>query len=97
MLPLLRATADGADHRIADLIEQIAAELHLTPEERDQQLQSGQRVIFNRSHWAVTYLAKAVVLERSARGTVRITERGRQLLAEKPSKIDVKRLSSFPE
>ena len=97
MLPLLRATADGSDHRIADLIEHLASEFRLTPEERDQQLQSGQRVIFNRTHWAVTYLTKAVVLERSGRGTVRITERGRELLLEKLARIDVKCLSRYPE
>ena len=97
MLPLLKATADGTDHRIADLIEHLASELRLTPEERDQQLQSGQRVIFNRTHWAVTYLAKAAVLERSGRGTVRITERGRELLLEELARIDVKCLSRYPE
>lgn len=36
MLPVLRATCDGLDHRVADLIELLAAELQLTDEERDQ-------------------------------------------------------------
>ncbi len=97
MLPIVRMTADGQNHRIADLIEELSKEFRLTEQDRDQRIASGQRTIFNRSHWAVTYLTKAHVLERSARGTVRITERGRQVLVEAPERIDVKYLSRFPE
>ena len=53
--------------------------------------------MFNRTHGAVTYLTKALVLERSARGTVRISERGQELLRESPSRIDVNCLSRYPE
>lgn len=97
MSPIVELASDSQDHRIADLIERLSEKFALTEEERDQRIQSGQRTIFNRTHWAVTYLVKAGVLERSARGTVRITARGREVLADKPKRIDVKYLSKFPE
>lgn len=97
MLPIVRMTGDGQDHRISDLIEALCAEFRLTEEDLDQRLASGQRTIYNRTHWAVTYLTKARVLERLGRGTVRITDRGQQVLADSPTRIDVKYLARFPE
>ncbi len=97
MLPIVERAADGEDHRISVLIQELSDLLRLTEEDRDQRLASGQRTIFNRTHWAVTYLVKTGLLTRSARGTVRITDRGRAVLAEKPGRIDVKFLSRYPE
>lgn len=97
MSPIVAMASDGQDHRVADLIQGLSDQFSLTEEDRDQRISSGQRTIFNRTHWAVTYLVKAGLLERSARGTVRITDRGRAVLAEKPERIDVKYLSQFPE
>jgi restriction system protein len=97
MLPIMRMAADGQDHRTNELVEALADEFHLTAMDRDQLLASGQRTIFNRTHWAVTYLAKAGLLVRSSRGHVRITDRGRQALASEPVRIDVKFLGQYPE
>lgn len=97
MLPLLRMTADGVDHKVMELVEALADEFRLLEEDRDKLLASGQRVIFNRTHWAVTYLVKSGLLTRAVRGTARITDRGRQVLASPPAKIDVKFLSQYPE
>lgn len=97
MLPLLRLTADGQDHKVSDLVETLADELQLSEDDRDQRLASGQRVIFNRTHWATTYLVKAGLLVRAIRGSAQITARGRTVLAEAPDRIDVKLLSQFPE
>ena len=54
-------------------------------------------MIANRVHWAITYLAKCGLLERPRRGYARITQRGREVLAEKPPRIDLRYLSKFPE
>lgn len=97
MLPLLRMTADGQDHKIIALVEALADEFHLSEEDRDRLLASGQRVIFNRTHWATTYLVKSGLLTRAVRGTARITDRGRHVLASPPERIDVKFLSQYPE
>src|SRR5262249_6806884 len=68
------------------------------PEQLGQLLPSGkQAVIANRVHWARFYLGKAGLLEQVRRGVFRATERGREVLAKSPPRIDNKLLSQFPE
>jgi len=98
MLPLLQLAADGHDYRFRDVVERLADEFSLTPEERSELLPSGQQSIFsNRVGWASTYLKQAGVLEAPRRGLLRITARGLDLLKERPRKIDVAFLERFPE
>lgn len=98
MLPSLRFLADGNEHRIAEVVEALAAEFHLTDEDLQQALPSGrQSVIRNRAGWARTYLKKAGLIEHTRHGVFRITDRGRAVLASKPDRIDVKYLEQFPE
>jgi hypothetical protein len=97
MLPMLRMTSDGAAHRILDLVGSLSNEFRLTEAEREQRISSGQRVIYNRTHWAATYLAKAQLLHRVARGSVQLTARGQEVLASNPARVDVRLLSQFPE
>ena len=98
MLPLLRFAGDGADHSLRDAVESLAAQFKLTPEERAELLPSGQQAIFNnRVGWARSYLKKANLLEYPRRAAFQITDRGRQVLAENPQRIDVKFLERFPE
>jgi restriction system protein len=98
MLPLLELIKDGTQRTLRECIEALANRFHLTPEERAQLLPSGQQRIFdNRVGWARTYLKKAGLLESPRRGTVRITSRGREVLAQRPNKIDVSFLMQFEE
>lgn len=80
-----------------DLIGQISEDLGLTEEERAQTIPSGTLVIASRVHWAKTYLKKAGLLVQPKRSEVEISERGRQLLATNPSRIDPDLLSRFEE
>lgn len=98
MLPLLRFAADGNDHTTREAVETLASEFQLTPAERTELLASGQQAIFNnRVGWANSYLKKAGLLEAPRRGALRITARGKQILAENPPKVDVRFLERFPE
>jgi len=98
MLPLLRFAADGNDHTTREAVEVLATEFQLTPAERNELLASGQQAIFNnRVGWANSYLKKAGLLESPRRGALRITGRGKQILSDKPSRIDVRFLERFPE
>lgn len=97
LLPLLRRVADGEIHTLSVLAQQLAEDLSLSPEDRAQMLSSGQSTYQNRVGWARTYLKKARLIEAPSRGTARITERGRQVLAENPAALDVKYLYKFPE
>ncbi|MDZ7372048.1 MAG: restriction endonuclease [candidate division KSB1 bacterium] len=98
MLPLLRFAGDGQEHSLRETIEALADEFRLTDEERSRLLPSGQRAFFdNRVGWARTYLKKAGLLETTRRGYYRITERGKQVLRQKPAKIDTAFLLQFQE
>lgn len=98
MLPLLRLAQDGQEHRINSAIEALGRELQLTQSELEEMLPSGRQPVFNnRVHWAKTYLAQAKLLEVTRRAYFRITERGREILAKSPPKVDVKLLEQFPE
>jgi restriction system protein len=98
MMPLLKLASDGQEHFLRDAIEALADEFSLTDEERKELLPSGRQAIFtNRVAWARTYLKEAGLLETTRRAHFRITDRGRQVLAQKPSKVDVKYLEQFRE
>jgi len=98
MLPLLRLVANGGDYRLRDTIDALAQEFALTADERNEMLPSGTAPLFdNRVGWARTYLKQAGLLEAPKRGLFRITERGKAVLAKKPSRIDVKFLDQFEE
>ncbi|MCE5180057.1 MAG: restriction endonuclease [Porphyromonadaceae bacterium] len=97
MLPLLKITADGQEHKYRDLIEALSAEFQLTDEERNEFLASGNQPIFdNRVGWAKTYLKKAGLLDSPKRATFVITELGRQTLVKNLDRIDNKYLRQFP-
>ena len=97
MLPLLRLTQDGEDHKVSALVESLADVYDLSEEDRDKRFATDQRVIYNRTHWAATYLVKAGLLTRAIRGSVLITDRGRAVLSQPPERIDVKFLKQYPE
>jgi restriction system protein len=97
MLPVLSASLNG-ERRIGEVVESLAKQLGLTWEERAQLLPSGNQTIFaNRVHWAKTYLGKAGLIEGTRRGYFKITPRGQQVMAAKPTRIDNSFLSQFDE
>ncbi|KAE8761124.1 restriction endonuclease [Paraburkholderia madseniana] len=98
MLPVLRAVADGQEHRFRSIVEKLADEYQLTDEERNTLLPSGTAPLFdNRVGWARTYLKQAGVVESKKRGYFNITERGKALLAQGPARIDNSTLDRYPE
>ncbi len=98
MLPVLKIAGDGQEHRIGDVINQLADEFRLTEEEKQQILPSGMQLTFaNRVGWAKTYLVQAGLLEVTKRAHFKITDRGRKALAQSPPRIDNEYLSQFAE
>jgi restriction system protein len=98
MLPLLKAAADGSEHRIGDITEQLAQQFHLTQDERQQLLPSGMQTSFaNRVGWAKSYLVQAGLLEATKRAHFRITNRGHDVLDRDPAEINNEYLFQFPE
>jgi len=97
MLPVLRAASKG-EVRISEVVDRLADELHLSPQDRSELVPSGKQTTFsNRTHWAKTYLAKAGLVELTRRAHFRITDRGRDVLANPPERIDIHFLEQFPE
>lgn len=68
----------------------MAEELKLSPEDINLRYESGTRIYINRIEWACVYLKKAGLIENVERGIIRITDKGINLLASNPSKIDNK-------
>jgi len=98
MRPLLQLSADGGDIKMRDAVELLSDEFQLADEERAQRNPSGtQTTMYNRTHWAATYLAKAGAIKRTGRGYFQITGRGRQLLGDNPERVTMKDLRVFPE
>jgi restriction system protein len=98
MLPLLTIANDGVEHSFRDTIEVLAQQFQLSDAERQELLPSGRQATFdNRVGWARTYLTKAGLLDKVGRGRFRITQRGQEVLAAKPTAITAKYLEKFPE
>ncbi|MDP3520956.1 MAG: restriction endonuclease [Hydrogenophaga sp.] len=98
MLPLMELIADGQSHEVRVATQTIGERLQLTDAEWEEQLPSGRAPLFyNRLAWAKTHLKRAGLLDQPRRGVVMITDRGRQVLAGKPARIDLRLLQTFPE
>lgn len=98
MRPLLAQHRGRGELRRPELRDALAAELGLTPEDREERLPSGTQATFdNRVNWAVIYLQRAGLLSKPGRGRSEITPRGEEALAENSTRIDVAYLERFPE
>jgi restriction system protein len=98
MLPVLTIAADGNEHHTRETITKLADQFSLTEADRKQMLASGLASVFDdRFGWARYYLKRAGLLQNPRRGYFKITDRGKTVLAQNPTKIDVKLLRQFPE
>jgi restriction system protein len=97
MLPVLELAADGQVHTTSEALKRLAERFSLTDEDLEDLLPSGrQRRFTNRVNWATTHLRKAGLLESAGYGKFHLTDRGRQVLASKPERVDMKVLVQFP-
>jgi len=97
MLPVLRSSEMG-EVKISDVVQLLAGKFQLTEDERSELLPSGKQTTFaNRVHWAKSYLGKAGLVELTKRAHFQISDRGRDVLANPPGKIDIRFLEQFPE
>lgn len=98
MLPLLRNAGDGKERTSSDARETLANEFALSEEDKNQLLPSGKQSRFaNRCAWATHYLQQAGLLRAPRRGVHQITDRGKDVLKQPPSRIDIRFLEQFPE
>lgn len=96
MAPALRVLFDGEVHRAREVVAAAADGLDLSLENRAILIPSGQEQWVNRGTWALSYLARAGAVERPARGHYRITEIGRNLVAQHAGGITERDLREIP-
>lgn len=98
MLPFLEFLGDKKEHALSEVLEDLYKKFSMTEKEKKELLPSGTDILIrNRTRWAKLYLEKAELVESTGRGIYRITEKGTNVLKNKPSKIDSKYLMQFPE
>jgi restriction system protein len=100
MLPVLRYAGCRSTEEIAKrvLFDAMAKEFALTEDDLSEMLPSGATTTLgSRVGWACTYLKKAGLLQSPRRGHIKITERGIEVLSQKPKKVNVEFLRRFPE
>ncbi|ATL72352.1 restriction endonuclease [Nocardia terpenica] len=96
LTPVLAVLGDGRIWKKRDLEKAVFDRLHLTAEQREEVLPSGQARARNRIGWALSGLDRAELITKPARATYTITEAGRELHAKHPDGLDEKILKSLP-
>ena len=98
MLPLLRFCGDGKEHTNREALEALAKDFNLTEDELKQLLPSGQQRVFdNRVAWARAHMKMAGLLENTRRGVFHITTRGKEVLSQNLTGINLNFLRQYPE
>jgi len=98
MLPFLEVIRDGREYNIPDVVRGLADRFDLTPEERTRRYPTNPNLMINNiAGWTKTHLKKAGLVENPRHGVVKITDRGLQVLAERPERIDIRFLLQYPE
>lgn len=94
--PVLRALETGEIKHVAEIRKFALDYLNVSEEDRKVMLPSNtQRLADNRVNWSITYLRKANLIERVARGKYKITNTGLQVLHEKKDHVELKGLYQF--
>lgn len=94
MLPLIKFISDGEIHNTQDAVSYLGKEFQLSEDELNEWLPSKKQKTFNnRVHWAKAHLKMSNVIENVGRGLFKLTERGKQILKESPSSVNVKYLT----
>src|SRR5262245_49905484 len=95
-LPVLKDLALG-ERTSQETVAALAQQFGLTPDELAARLPSGKQPKFvNRVAWAKAHLKAAGLAESPRRGVYRLTQLGRETLAQRPEHIDIKYLERFP-
>lgn len=98
MLPMLEVLKDGNEYKMKEVIEILAKKFQISEEERMLLTPSKANYLFDiRVGWARTYLKKAGLVSDPKRGSVRITERGLEILNQNLKEITKEYLMKFHE
>ena len=96
MLPLLKFLSDERERNYTEIISYLSNHFKLNSEDLELEKPSGGHYFYNRIAWAKKYLTHAGILNKQI-GKFKISDRGLDVLKEKPSRIDRKFLRQFKE
>lgn len=95
MLSVLKHFSHG-ESTVAECIPSLREELGISDADAEILLPSGRMTyLYNRAHWARTYLGKAGLLESPRRGIHVISQSGLEFLKTNPTELNNKVLSGF--
>lgn len=98
MLPLLKFISDNKVHKIKNVVSLLEGIMGLTDDERKvMRRDNNSTAFYDRAKWAKTYLKKANLVEYPSRGTVKITQRGLDVIESNVSAINNKFLEQYEE
>ncbi|MDE0077137.1 MAG: restriction endonuclease [Chloroflexota bacterium] len=97
MLPALTALSDGQETPVSKVRARVAQSEGLSQSDLAEMLPSGRQTVFaNRVSWAVIFMERAGLLERSNRGIYKLADEGRKLLKRGPKVINNRLLRDYP-
>ncbi len=86
-LPALEAMADGKERHRTEIFDCLDKKFQFSEEDKRQKTASDDFRLVKRMVWALSILKNADLLESTAWGYYKITEKGQEVLKEKPSII----------
>ncbi len=95
MLPVLELLKNGNPVKLSDMVNIMSDKYNLTEEERNEWLPSKVQKMYNRVAWAKQYWINSELIESPERGSFVITQKGLDVLDQKPNKIDLRFLKSL--
>lgn len=100
MLPLLQLCSDDLEHNGKELSDKLANYFELTEEERKigvSNTRAKPAKFLNTVSWAQSHLKTAKLLAKTTGHNFKITDYGKDILNQNPSKIDINFLRTLPE
>ena len=97
MRPLLEEYASGGERPIAEVRAALASKFSLTGGTRGEVAERTREDVRQPGRLGGDYLYRVGLLARPRRSVYAITERGREVLAAHPERVDLNVLSQFPE
>ena len=94
---VLETIKNQKEYTTKEYREIVANKLNISIEERKKISESGGNIYNTALSWTIFYLKKAKLIEKIQRGVIKITQRGLDLLATNPEKIDNETLKKYPE
>jgi restriction system protein len=96
MLPILQKLSDNKIYDSSGIRFYIIEQFSITDEEQLQKTPNGKQfLLFNRVAWSISYLRTAGLIYSPQRGRYQISDIGKKLLKNPPSKITIKFLKGI--